>query len=197
MGNPITRKEGNLVTVSWQEPTGPPADRIIAVVTAMLDSGGCDCVQVADVAMTARVSLRTVYKTFGSREELILAALEAWMDAEVYQKLDRPAPGQSLREALTSHFRQVFEPWERHPQMARAFVQARLWPGGDRLLAQGVKATEAIAGLTFKDLDPDRAADIGVVFLNLAYGLCFRFAAGEIPVHEMRKTFERAVRLLA
>jgi AcrR family transcriptional regulator len=181
--------------MSWQEPTGPPAGRIIAVVTAMLDSGGCDSVQVADIATKARVSLRTVYKMFGSREELILAAVEAWMDAEVYQKLEGPAPGATPREALTRHFRQIFEPWERHPNLARAFMQARLSPGGDRLLTQGMKATEAIAGLTFKDIDPDRAADIGVVFLNLAYGLSFRFAAGEIPVHEMRETFERAVRL--
>jgi AcrR family transcriptional regulator len=182
--------------MSWQEPAGPPAGRIIAVVAAMLDSGGCDSVQLADVARMARVSLRTVYKMFGSREELILAAVEAWMDSEVYQKLERPHPGESPRDALTRHFRQIFEPWERHPQMARAFMQARLSPGGDRLLTQGVKATEAIAGLTFKDLDPDRAADIGMIFLNLAYGLSFRFAAGEIPVHEMRETFERAVRLL-
>jgi AcrR family transcriptional regulator len=162
----------------------------------MLESGGWDCVQVADVAMTARVSLRTVYKMFGSREELILAAVEAWMDSEVYQKLERPAAGDSPRDALTRHFRQIFEPWERHPTMARAFMQARLAPGGDRLLTQGMKATEEIAALTFKDLGPDRAADIGVVFLNLSYGLSFRFAAGEIPVHEMRETFERAVRLL-
>jgi AcrR family transcriptional regulator len=182
--------------MSWQEPAGPPADRIIAVVTAMIDSGGCDSVQVADVATKARVSLRTVYRRFGSREELILAAVEAWMDSEVYQKLDRPDPSESLRQALTRHFRQVFEPWERHPNMARAFMQARLSAGGDRLVAQGVKATETITDLAFKDLDPDRAADIGVIFWNLAYGLSFRFAAGEIPVHEMRETFERAVRLL-
>jgi AcrR family transcriptional regulator len=182
--------------MSWQEPTGPPADRIIAVVVAMLDSGGCDSLQVADVAATARVSLRTVYKLFGSREELILAAVGAWMDSEVYQKLERPGPGESLQDRLTRHFRELFEPWERHPHMARAFMQARLLPGGERLLTQGMKAAEPIAGHTFKDLGEDRAADIAVIFLNLAYGLCFRFAAGEIPVHEMRDTFERAVRLL-
>lgn len=182
--------------MSGQERNGDAAGRIVAVVAAMLESGGYDRVQLADVAKQARVSLRTVYQEFGSREELILAAVESWMAAEVYQKMRPPAPGEPLSKALTRQFRHIFEPWERHPHMAQAFMRAKLSPGGERLVKQGFAAAEASADRMFEGLDPDYAADVRAILTNLVYGLAFRFAAGEIPVHEMRETLERAVRRL-
>ena len=182
--------------MSGQEQSGDAAGRIVAVVTAMLESAGYDCVQLADVAKQARVSLRTVYQAFGSREELILTAVESWMDAEVYQKMGPPVPGEPLSKALTRQFRQIFEPWEQHPHMAQAFMRARLSPGGACLVKQGFAAAEANADRMFEGLDPDYVADVRAILTNLVYGLAFRFAAGEILVHEMRETLERAVRRL-
>jgi AcrR family transcriptional regulator len=58
-------------------------DRILAVVASMLESEGTAAVQLPQVARAAQVSLRTVYQNFGSREGLILAAVEAWMESHV------------------------------------------------------------------------------------------------------------------
>lgn len=39
------------------------------------------------------------------------------------------APGESLYEALMRMFRTIFEPWEKHPDMLRAYSRARAAPG--------------------------------------------------------------------
>ena len=52
-------------------------DRLLAVVVEILETEGYDAVQLREVARRARSSLATIYKRYATREDLILAALEA------------------------------------------------------------------------------------------------------------------------
>ena len=174
----------------------PTRERILAVVTKMLESGGTDAVQLAAVAKGAKVSLRTVYEHFGSRDRLILEAVEAWMEANVYQPITEPNPGNSLFDALMWQFRHIFGPWEQYPHMAKAFMRARVGPDGHRLSIQGNTAVVPISGKLLKDVDRDFAEDLTSILTNVVYALVFRFATGELQVTDIMPTVERTLRRL-
>jgi TetR/AcrR family transcriptional regulator, cholesterol catabolism regulator len=101
------------------------SQRILAAVLESLERGGYDGVYLQEVARTARVSLATVYKLFGTRDELIVAAMEQWMASTSYADLAPPAPEETLYDGLMRLFRRVFEPWERNPRMLEAYHRAR------------------------------------------------------------------------
>jgi hypothetical protein len=94
-------------------------------------------------------------------------------------------------------FRQVMEPWERSPEILRAFIVAQAGPGGERLEAQGRDAVEPRSQSILASIEPDLAADIYLVLENVALGLLGRFARGDIEVEEILRSVERTVFRLA
>ena len=54
---------------------------------------GFDKWQLRDVAEIAKVSLATIYKHFPSRDDLIVATVERWMDEHVYKPIRGTCPG--------------------------------------------------------------------------------------------------------
>ena len=79
----------------------PPAtERILIEVVRLLESGGPEAVVLSEVARRARVSLRDVYKHFGSRDELVVAAVAQWMEAHVYRPLAAPVADAPLFDTL-------------------------------------------------------------------------------------------------
>lgn len=50
----------------------------------ILETEGYDAVQLREVARRARMSLATIYKRYATRDELILAALDTWMQQSRY-----------------------------------------------------------------------------------------------------------------
>jgi AcrR family transcriptional regulator len=162
----------------------------------MLESGGTAAVELPEVARAARVSLRTVYQNFGSRDGLILAAVEAWMESQVYRPLVEPAPQEPLSDALIRHYRRIFKPWERSPKMAEAYMRARLGRGGDRLLIQGSVVSEPVTRSLFKHVDPDYAEEVLVILDHVVDAAALRFAQGRRSVTDIMPTIERVVRFL-
>jgi TetR/AcrR family transcriptional regulator, cholesterol catabolism regulator len=179
-----------------QEPPRPAPQRILAEVIAFLESGGPEAVVLREVARNARVSLREVYKHFGSRDELIIAAVAQWMDSHVYQPLAEPVADGSLFDALMGQFRHIFEPWEENPRMLESFVYARSKPSGDRLFTQGEDAATPVMLAVFEGLDPAYAEDVLLIVSNLVYALMGRFAARQLPITEIMPTIERVLRRL-
>ncbi len=171
-------------------------EKILAVVVSMIESNGTDSVQLVEVAKRARVSLSTVYKHFTSRDELIVAAIESWMDANVYRSLPENPSSAPLFDALMRYFRHIFEPWEQNPNMAEAFMRARLSPGGGRLLLQGSTATEASMKKVIQDVDPEFAEDVLMIVGNVIYALVFRYATEDLALTEIMSTLERTLRRL-
>ncbi|BEK87505.1 TetR/AcrR family transcriptional regulator [Nocardia seriolae] len=66
--------------------------RILHEVRTLLESDGYDAVQLREVARRARVSLTTIYKLFPTRDELLISAIERWMEENTYLPMEPPPP---------------------------------------------------------------------------------------------------------
>jgi AcrR family transcriptional regulator len=170
-------------------------DRVLDVVVDLLETEGYDAVQLREVARRARTSLATIYKRYATRDELILAALECWMEENRYAALTaqtHDADG-SLYTGLMRVLRTIFEPWERHPAMLEAYFRARTAPGGQKLVRRGFDAVVPAAMAVLADVDADFIEDLDTVLSSLVHGLVGRFATGEIAITDILPALDRAV----
>jgi len=174
---------------------GLAADRIRCAVVEVLESDGYDALQVREVARRARVSLAKIYKLYGTRDELICAGLQAWMDEARYAGLDQAAHvgAESLYPALMRVLRGIFEPWEDHPGLLVSYLRARSAPGGEKLIRRGFDAVVPAAMAVLADVDPEFVRDLDSILSSLVYGLIARVACGEIDVSVIVPTIDRAV----
>lgn len=174
---------------------GPRQDRVLDVVGDILATDGYDAVQLREVARRARTSLATIYKRYATRDELILAALEQWMEENRYAGLTAQTPGadESLYAGLMRVLRTIFEPWERHPGMLEAYFRVRTAPGGQKLVRRGFDVVVPAAMAVLADVDPDFIEDLDTVLSSLVHGLVGRFATGEIGIAEILPALDRAV----
>jgi TetR/AcrR family transcriptional regulator, cholesterol catabolism regulator len=170
-----------------------PPDPILGIVVEMLDTDGYEAVQLREVARRAKVSLATIYKRYPTRDELIVAALEWWMNANRYAGLADGIAGESIYADLVHVLTTIFEPWERHPVMLRSYFRARSGPGGQRLIQRGVDAVVPVARTIIASADPSFAKDLEVTLTGVVFGLLGQFAQGEIDVTEIVPGIERTV----
>jgi AcrR family transcriptional regulator len=172
----------------------PKPDRILDIVVELLETEGYDAVQLREVAKRARTSLATIYKRYGTRDELILAALDSWMEENRYAGLTKPhEPNESLYVGLMRVLRTIFEPWEAHPAMLKAYFRARTAPGGKKLIRRGFDAVVPAVMEVLADADPEFVQDMDTIVSNVVYGLLGRFASGEIDITEIVPTLDRTV----
>jgi AcrR family transcriptional regulator len=181
-------------------PRTPPdeaRERIVGVVIDLLRTDGYDTVGLRQVARRAHVSLARIYDQFGSRDELIVAAMLRWMDEHAYATLGLP-PDLGVYEGLMHVFRAVFEPWERNPRMLEAFHRARTGAAGQALVEQGSDALSPVIAAVLADIDPAYARDVELLLANLFYAVFGRFADGELAIADLLPILERtAFRLTA
>jgi AcrR family transcriptional regulator len=169
------------------------ADTIIDVVLELLEAEGYEAVQVRTVARRARVSLATMYKLFGTRDELIVEAMERWMDANAYAELTMPKPDESPYETMVRVLRTVFEPWERHPSMLEAYHRARSGPGGERLDQHGSAVVKPIVEAALPGADPQYLGDVELIHSHVVRAAVARFADGEIAITDILPILERTL----
>jgi AcrR family transcriptional regulator len=171
------------------------SDRILDIVVEILETDGYDAVQLREVARRGRTSLATIYKRYANRDELILAALEAWMDANRYSAVTRQPrrEGETVYSALTALLHSIFEPWEKHPGMLTAYFRARSAPGGQKLVRRGFDVVVPAALEVLADVDDEFIADLDNIISSVVYGLLGRYAAGEIAVTDIVPSLDRTV----
>jgi AcrR family transcriptional regulator len=172
-----------------------PYGRTLDIVVEILETEGYEAVQLREVARRARTSLATIYKRYANRDDLILAALQKWMDENRYSRVSRPArgPDESVYEGLVRLFRNIFEPWENHPEMLTAFYRARSSPSGQQLLHHGLDMVVPAGMEVLAGVDEKFIADLDTVISSLVYGLLGRFAVGEIAITDIVPSLERCV----
>ena len=170
-------------------------DRILDTVVELLETEGYEAVQLREVARRAQVSLATIYKRHTTRDELILAALERWLDENRYADLATQThdPDESLYAGLLRVLRTIFQPWEQHPGILRAYFRARAAPGGERLVNRGFDAVVPAAMAVYGDADEAFIRDVDTIVSNLVYALFARFAQGEIAATEILPAIERTL----
>lgn len=89
------------------------------VATRLFAERGFDEVTVADVAMAANVSVKTVFNYFATKEDLILEGRER-IDAELVQAVKERAPDESVLSAVRRHTLLVAERMNALPADRRA-----------------------------------------------------------------------------
>jgi AcrR family transcriptional regulator len=176
-------------------PASAPDRRILGIVVEILEADGYDAVQLREVARRARTSLATIYKHYATRDELIRAALQLWMEENRYSGLSRQSrvADESLYAGMMRVLRTIFEPWEQHPAMLTAYFRARGAPGGQNLVRRGLDVVVPAMLEVLGDVDDSFIADLDTIISSLVYGLLGRFAAGEIPITDILPNLERTV----
>lgn len=172
------------------------AARILDSVVEIIESDGYDAVQLRTVAKRARVSLTTIYSLHSSRDELIVAAVEAWMATHSYVALATHPQPEPLADGLMRLIRRVFQPWEQSPRMAQAFFRARATPSGHRLDRQGFEAVLPAAAHLLGGLDRDYVTDIALVMINLCYAMVGRLVDGTADVPTILSSLDRVMHRL-
>lgn len=177
------------------EVPGQASDRIRRAVVELLETDGYDALLLREVARRARVSLTKIYKLYGTRDDLILAALDLWMEENRYAGLDAQVSGadETLYVGLMRVLRSIFEPWERHPALLAAYFRARSTPGGEKLIRRGFDAVVPAAMAVLAEVDADFVRDLETILSSLVYGLLGRFACGEIDVSAIVPAVDRTV----
>jgi len=176
------------------EGTDPTGDRLLDTVVVLLENDGYDAVQLREVARRARTSLSTIYKRYTTREELILAAIERWMNAN-HSGIAIPArdPNEPLHPAMMRVIRAIFEPWERHPDMLMAYFRVRSAPGGEGLHVRGFDHVVPVGMAVLADVDPRFVAELESILSSVVYGLVGRCREGAIALDDIVPTLDRTV----
>ncbi|MFI6398956.1 TetR family transcriptional regulator [Rhodococcus coprophilus] len=174
--------------------SGTGEDKLLDTVVELLDEDGFDAVQLREVARRARISLSTIYKRYATRDELILAAIERWM--EVNHSALGPLvrePGEALHPAMMRVMRAIFDPWERHPQMLLAYFRVRAAPGGDALHKRGFDPVVPVGMAVLSGVDPDFVAELKSILSSMVYGLVGRCRDGDITIADIMPTLDRTI----
>jgi AcrR family transcriptional regulator len=176
---------------------GPKDDLIIDTVLAQIEAVGYDGVELRAVARDAKASLATVYKSFPSRDALLLAAVKRWMGEQVYGTMSSPDPRAPVSDRLCGVMHGIFEPWLDNPRMLEAFVRATERPGGGELTEQGGQAVSSLIYASFDDdADPADVDEILTIVRYVVSGLMADYAHGVISAEEILPVLDMTVRRL-
>jgi TetR/AcrR family transcriptional regulator, cholesterol catabolism regulator len=182
-----------------KRPRRAPADKarvVIDIVIELLDAGGYDSVHVGDVAKRAQISLVTLYSLFSSRDELIVSAVERWLNDNVFTDEVSVSADKSLGEALIELMSTVMKPWEQHPRMLEALFRARESPGSHRLRMSGYEYAATVLAPAIQDADPDFVSDLFMILWHVQSSVMAGCARGDIPISDALPILERTVNRL-
>jgi TetR/AcrR family transcriptional regulator, cholesterol catabolism regulator len=166
---------------------------VIDTVIELLESGGYESVQVREVARRAQISLVTLYSLYPSRDELIVSAVESWLNDNVLNDAPNLPADATLSEGLLEIIRTAMKPWEEHPRILEALFLAREAPGSERLLTRGYAFAETALASAIKDADPDFVSDLYMILWYVHSAVMARCAKGEIPISDALPIMERTV----
>ena len=183
------------------EVRGDGTDPIVAAAIGILETDGYDAVTLREVARQARVSLGTIYKRFPTQRErdlrtrdaLITAALERWIDVHIVVDVDPPSPDESVYDGLMRMLRALFEPWARQPRMLEAYHRVTGSPHGAALHASTFALVAPVGLRVLDGCDPTYVDDVHTILGDACDAAIARFAEGHIEATDILPRLERTV----
>jgi AcrR family transcriptional regulator len=112
----------------------PLSERLITAAVELAAEGGFEHVKQREVAARAGVTLRTLYKHFRSKDELLAAGMSRMADSLERRFTKKPAAGVTAEERLGALFETFTRTLCAKPHLARAIV---------RVMASGVPEVAA------------------------------------------------------
>ncbi len=189
----------------------PRAARRQDLTAALLDAavelateGGFDNVRQREVAARAGVALRTLYKRFGSKEELLVAGL-AHEAAALERRLGKTRPaGATAEQRLDAFFHQVTRAFCDKPHFARAVIRA-MASGVPHVAAHVVAYQERMTGLVLGAVrqpgappapPSENEATLAFILLQIWFACLVGWSAALFDLDAVDAQMHRAVRLL-
>ncbi len=104
--------------------TDSRSDRILDVAMELANENGFDAVRLRDLAQRAEVALGTVYRRFGSKEDILAAVLER-MVSQFHEAVTlAPVPGANPVERLGAFFTLATQALAEQPKLASALFRS-------------------------------------------------------------------------
>jgi AcrR family transcriptional regulator len=166
-------------------------DRILAEAQGLLDEMGVEGFTIRELSRRADVAQRTLYNVFGSKEEIVAAAIDAHF-AELVREV-RPTPADTLEEQLVG-IRDIARATIGLRRYATAMVGVFFSPAVDRRIydslyriSQG--SGEGWSGRAEKSklvvkMSPGNRARLNNLIVNQSYANVTDWAAGRIDDEE-------------
>ena len=81
-------------------------------------------VKLIDIARNARISLQTLYKYYGNKENVLFASLETWLATLARRMLDHLQGIENYRDRLRKVFWVLLDYFERNPEVAQIILSS-------------------------------------------------------------------------
>lgn len=173
-------------------------DRVVDTAIRLAATGGYEAVQMRDVATEAEVAIGTLYRYFGSKDELLLAGLAQWATDVCDRIGSAPIPGATPAARVAWALREASAPIETSPLLMSALVTAMASPVPGQ--PHRDEASIAVAGLirTAIGEDTDGVDVDGVVRVigHVWFSAVVAWVSGRDPDLRMADELEHAARLL-
>jgi AcrR family transcriptional regulator len=172
--------------------------RLIDAAFELGAAGGYDAVQMRDVSITANVALATIYRYFGSKDDLLAAAMTEWTARLRGRVAQSPPRGDSLVDQMTDVLGRACRAMERQPKLSEALVRA-LSSADAGVRESGADVQRQIASMgdqILADLDPELRSDILAAIGHVWYSTLVSWANGRHDFAWVNDELERAVRVL-
>ncbi|MFN7147966.1 MAG: TetR family transcriptional regulator [Microthrixaceae bacterium] len=172
--------------------------RLIDAAFELGAAGGYDAVQMRDVSITANVALATIYRYFGSKDDLLAAAMTEWTSRLRGRVAQSPPRGESLAEQMIDVLGRACRAMERQPKLSEALVRA-LSSADTGVRESGADVQRQIASMgdqILADLDPELRGDILATIGHVWYSTLVSWANGRHDFAWVNAELERAVRVL-
>lgn len=182
-------------------PRGSATDPIVDAAISIIETDGYDAVTLREVARRARVSLGTIYKRFPTRRErdlrtrdaLISAALETWIEDHVVVEIEPPSPDESVYDGLMRMLRYLFEPWQAQPRMLETYHRVTGSPHGAALHAKTFSIVAPVGLRILDGCDPTYVDDVHTILGDACDAAIARFAEGHVDARDILPRLERTV----
>ena len=167
---------------------------ILRALAELLQNERAGEFSMADVARKAGVSLRTVYRHFPTREELLAAATD-WIDARIFGDV----PFDETVDDLPKLFRYACEQWEQYPRLAHAMARSQAGQSArsDRRVERLARIHRALSDVTNELPDEEKRKAVAVLgyLENVLAWVTMREATG-LESGEVEEAIEWAMRTL-
>lgn len=174
-------------------------DRVKSILDAavrLAEEGGFDNVRQREVAARAGVTLRTLYRKFRTKEELLAAAMAREADALEAELVRRPARGGTAGERLASLFSTMTRAHTRRPAFGKAVVRA-MASGAPGTAAHVVAFQGRIMALVVRAAAPEPIReDIVFLLLQIWFACLVGWSAELAGPNEVDEQMARAIRIV-
>ena len=171
--------------------------RIVKAATAALRRNEYDDIQISDIARGAEVARGTIYRYFGSKDELYAAVLLDW-SAPVLSTTTRRPETRSTVDSLHAKMAAIIPVFERWPQFFKVFVSLRASTDQNAVRLINAFSDRSIANLAadFAELG-DRAEDVSTMLWSIMATMLTAAIYDERPMADVYRLTHEFIDLLA